>query len=139
MPKGKEGIMQTFLVHPNYRTSAQSLDNRRLFSQIYESIHILASLVDMNEALVNPKRNVANHPVARLWKGHEASLLAYAYTHYKVWAAKYKPTEETINAKNLEIIRNAAMIGSGECPILDRIPYYKLLLKTKDPEFYHAL
>lgn len=130
--------MQTFLVHPNYDISASYLDSKRLFSQIYESIHILASLTGACHVLVNPKRDVSNHPVAKLWKGHEASLYAYAATHYNIWLIRHPQTQTTINGTNLERLK-PYIIGSYDCPILDRIPYYKLLLKAKDKDFYCGL
>lgn len=57
--------MQTFITDKNYSISASNLDNKRLGAQIYEGIHILASLLDVNDKLVTPKRSVKNHPVAK--------------------------------------------------------------------------
>jgi hypothetical protein len=53
--------MQTFIPDYNFYRSACNLDTKRLGSQIYEAIHILASLLYVNDKLVNPKRNVKNH------------------------------------------------------------------------------
>lgn len=128
--------MQTFLTSPDYYQSARSLDPRRLFSQIYEAIHILSSLTGTNLLLVTPKRNVSTHPTSQLWVGHEQSLCDYAFAHYTVWLRQHPQTHPTINGRNLELLSQVAT-GSSRCPILDRIPYYRALLKTKDPEFYN--
>lgn len=128
--------MQTFLVHPDYYQSALALDPRRLFSQIYEAIHILSSLTGTNQLLITPKRSVSQHPIALLWTGHEQSLCDYAFAHYIIWLRQHPQTHPTINGQNLELLSQVAG-GSSKCPILDRIPYYRILLKTKDPEFYN--
>jgi len=129
--------MQTFLVDADYKTSASLLDSKRLFSQIYEGIHILASLTLMNNRLVNPKRNISNHPIVEVWRGHEWSLFNYVSAHYSVWSALHPLTINTINQANIELL-SFYKTGSVVCPILDRIPYYKKLLKEKDPVFYNG-
>jgi len=137
--------MQTFLVDPDYAVSASYLDNRRLFSQIYEAIHILASLTHCNQLLVNPKRDVSRHPVAVAWKGHEKALFTYILYHYAEWIKRYGDNFDTINWHNILILEPYVMGlephigGLDSCPILDRIPQYRTLLKAKDKEFYCGL
>jgi hypothetical protein len=130
--------MQTFLVHADYYQSAACLDPRRLFSQIYESVHILSSLLGVNDKLINPKRSVARHPTSLLWVGHEQSLCDYAFAHYIVWERRHPQDRPTINGLNLEML-SSLVEGTSKCPILHLIPYYRTLLKSKDPEYYCGL
>lgn len=129
--------MQTFLVHEDYTRSAEALDPKRRFSQIYEGIHILASLLDMNDQLVNPKRSVKNHPVAKLWAGHEAALWDYCITHFNVWSKNKKDVGNTINLQNL-IKLEPRLKGSDITPkaIIQKIPEYRAILSSKDPSYY---
>jgi hypothetical protein len=67
--------MQTWLTDSDFSLSASNLDTKRLNAQIYEGIHILSSLLDVNDKLINPKRNVKNHPASKLWVGYQKQLL----------------------------------------------------------------
>jgi hypothetical protein len=95
--------MQTWITDYDFYKSANNLDNKRLFANIYEAIHILSSLLNVNNKLVNPKRNVSNHPVSKLWVGYEKSLLNYIMFHLKTWCIdrKYK---SNINKKNYDML-----------------------------------
>ena len=77
--------MQTFITEHDFYKSASNLIRQHLQSTIYESIHILASLLNINDRLVNPKRSVKNHPAAKLWAGHERALLYYIDVHLDKW------------------------------------------------------
>lgn len=129
-------IMQTFLVHEDPYMSAKLLDQKRRFSQIYEGIHILASLTQTTHLLVNPKRNVANHPVAKLWSPYPGALLHYCVAHFSVWRKMY-PMSPSINAENLAMLSERIVADTTTPqPLIDLIPYYQRLLFTKDPRFY---
>lgn len=76
--------MQTWITDKDFYKSASNLNRQHLQAQIYKAIHILASLLDVNDKLVKPKKNVKNHPASKLWVGHEKKLLEYIWVHL-VW------------------------------------------------------
>lgn len=129
--------MQTFLVDEDPELSARLLDPKRRFSQIYEGIQILASLVGRSSHLVNPKRDVPNHPVSLMWRGHELALYRYVCAHYAVWFQTYG-TSPTINSRNLNALAPYVQDSEQRLPqkIIHLIPYYKALLLSKDISFY---
>lgn len=92
-------MSQTWITDKDFHKSASNLDTKRLGSQIYEGIHILASLLNVNDRLVNPKRNVRNYPAAKLWVGYETELLCYIGIHLDYWLCHLKYKSE-INYKN---------------------------------------
>jgi len=107
--------MQTFITDYDFYKSASNLDTKRLGSQIYEAIHILASLLDVNDKLVNPKRNVKNHPAAQLWAGYEQWLLEYIMSHIDCW--EDKGYNININAKNyLILLREIRKMNFNQIP-----------------------
>ena len=70
--------MQTFLPSADYSECAKVLDNRRLNSQINESLVILRSLTKVYPP--SPRTGIsgwANHTVAKMWVGHELQLARY--------------------------------------------------------------
>jgi hypothetical protein len=77
--------MQTFITDYDFYKSASNLDTKRLGSQISQGIHILASLLDVNDKLINPKLNVKNDPAAKLWAGYKKELLYYISAHFDIW------------------------------------------------------
>lgn len=131
--------MQTFLVHEDIIKSAEMLDPERRFSQIYEGIHILASNMNLEHKLITRKRSIANHPTALLWKGYEAELYMYTFTHYLVWYQDDRKTSSiTINGLNLELLSQYITKVAGAMPpkVVARIPEYRALLLNKDPVYY---
>lgn len=94
--------MQTFITDFDFYKSASNLNRQHLQAQIYEGIHILASLLDVNDKLVNPKRNVRNYPQSKLWVGYEKELLYYIDCHLSEWFdRKYKLG---INVQNFKML-----------------------------------
>lgn len=91
--------MQTWITDYDFYKSASNLDSKSLHINICESIHILASLLNCNDKLVNPKKNVKNHPAAKLWKEYEKSLLVYILQHIQEWKFERKK-KCPINEKN---------------------------------------
>ena len=77
--------MQTFLPYPSFRESARCLDYRRLGKQRVECKQLLLALgVPVGEH--QPKRSSwVNHPAARMWRGHEFSLIEYAMEVCHEW------------------------------------------------------
>jgi hypothetical protein len=94
--------MQTWFLFYDVKKSAAALDRNRLGAQIYEGVHILASLLGVNEKLVNPKRSVAKHPIAKLWNGYECHLFNYIVVHLREW--QNRGYQCGINLKNMYMI-----------------------------------
>ena len=109
--------MQSWILDKDFYKSASYLDRNRLQANIYENIHILASLLDVNDKLVNPKRNVKNHPASKLWIGYEGILLDYIYCHLQKWnRLGYR---QGVNYKNFKILRLEVLIN-----LIDPIPLW---------------
>jgi hypothetical protein len=77
--------MQTFLPCPSFNESARCLDYRRLGKQRVECKQILLALgVPVGEHQPKPTA-WANHPAARMWRGHEFTLVEYAIEVCHEW------------------------------------------------------
>jgi hypothetical protein len=70
--------MQTFLPYPDFDASARSLDSRRLGKQRVEVLQIL-------NALTIDGKGWANHPVTKMWRGHEYQLCLYGIAICRAW------------------------------------------------------
>lgn len=130
--------MQTFLVYEDPIKSAAALDPKRRFSQIYEGIHILASNLGVADKLMTPKRSVINHPITKLWYGHNGALYAYIMAHYAIWSIyDRRSTDTTINEINLRFL-GPYCHGSVAVPIRvkELIFEHRKLLLEKYPSFY---
>ena len=136
--------MQTWITDKDFSKSAKNLDRQRLCANMYESIHILASLLDLNDQLVTPKRNVSNHPASKIWNGNEECLYVYIACHIEEWTYSrgYKcPT----NNKNMGIIYRSGfwerLVGSySKNWITDEmIQTHRSVLIQKKPEHYRPL
>jgi len=66
--------IQTFLPHADYYESAAALDKRRLNKQITECYQLLNALL--------ADGGWQHHPAAKMWSGHEGSLVSYASCCY---------------------------------------------------------
>lgn len=97
--------MQTWITDYSLTKSAQNLDTKRLAAQIYESIHILASLLNINDKLVTPKQSVSKHPVARLWLSYETNLFVYILVHQHEWQNRFN-FKPGINYKNIKLLES---------------------------------
>lgn len=71
--------MQTFLPYPSFTRSARVLDYRRLGKQRIEAKQILKALSGEY-----PKA-WRNHPVTKMWVGHEYQLCQYAIAMCQEW------------------------------------------------------
>lgn len=69
--------MQTFLPHRSFEKSARCLDNKRLGNQRREAKTLLLALTEGN--------GWKNHPAAKMWAGHEGSLVEYGIAICKEW------------------------------------------------------
>jgi len=78
--------VQTFLPLPDFQLSASTLDMRRLGKQRVETKQIYL-------ALTQPTYGWKNHPAVKMWRGHEAALLAYGLAMCSEWTGRgYKDT-----------------------------------------------
>lgn len=129
--------MQTWITFKEFSESAQMLDRRRLGANIYESIHILASLQNVSDKLVTPKRNVSNHPASKLWKGYEGNLACYILCHIQEWESRgYKcPT----NRENLNRIAMNLSPFSPDWITDEVIQTHRSVLIQKNPDHYRPL
>lgn len=77
--------MQTFLPYPSFEESAKVLDRRRLNSQRKECLQIALCLIFGG--------SWSNHPVVKMWSGHEYSLSCYGIVVAQQWRSfGYKDT-----------------------------------------------
>lgn len=77
--------MQTFLPYPNFNDSAKCLDYRRLGKQRIETWQIYQAL--------KYGKGWSNHPITKMWKGCELSLLTYGIVICNEWINRnYKDT-----------------------------------------------
>ena len=76
--------MQTFLPYADYQRSAQVLDRQRLGKQRVEVLQIMNALHEVNAV---PGKSIpwGNHPVTRMWRGHEPQLCEYGITMCEEW------------------------------------------------------
>jgi Pyrimidine dimer DNA glycosylase len=70
--------MQTFLPYPDFAASARCLDRQRLGKQRIEVLQLL-------RALLVPGSGWANHPTAKMWRGHESLLGVYGVAICREW------------------------------------------------------
>lgn len=73
--------MQTFLPYGSFEDCALILDDKRLCKQRLEAYQILRTLLGITTGW-------ANHPIVRMWKGHEECLRQYALTMCDEWVAR---------------------------------------------------
>lgn len=73
--------MQTFLPYSDFERSAAVLDRQRLGKQRVECKQLL-------HALGGLKKGWANHPAAKMWRGHEWALVDYSLAVCREWTAR---------------------------------------------------
>ena len=73
--------MQTFLPYSGFQASARTLDRQRLGKQRVEVYQLL-------RALNGESKGWVNHPAARMWRGHERTLVVYGTTICGEWKAR---------------------------------------------------
>lgn len=144
--------MQTNMTDKNILKSVSNLDRRRLFSNIYENIHGLASLLNINDQLVNPVEDIGYKPQCKLWKGYETHLLSHIWNAYDVWYNKHANKKitnynDTVNYQNiLKICKIMRIIGLKQLP--DSYPdwcsdeciiSHKFHLMAKNKNYYQKL
>ena len=132
--------MQTFLPYEDFAESARVLDTRRLGKQRVEALQVL-------RAITRPGYGWRNHPAARMWRGHEEALGAYAAAICREWCGRgFADTCDT------SIRSELADLGIGTVRTQDELAAAGLLppwlgdervhashrssLLRKDPEWY---
>lgn len=73
--------MQTFLPYPDFRASAEVLDDRRLGKQRVETLQVM-------RALTLPDYGWQHHPVVAMWRGYRPALMAYQDATCRVWTER---------------------------------------------------
>lgn len=87
--------MQTFLVDTgSFEVTARQLDNKRLHKQTLEAWQTLLTLTCLDpDGNHRQQKGWVNHPVTRMWRGHEALLVSYISATYFEWRSRgYKST-----------------------------------------------
>lgn len=83
--------MQTFLPLPNYLESMRCLDKSRLGNQVWR------------EGLTLIRGSWPNHPISKMWKGHEYSLGLYLLAGVQVLLERGKDYPEIRKKVELEM------------------------------------
>lgn len=73
--------MLTLLPEPDYKISADVLDDRRLGKQRVEVLQILNALHEISNGW-------RNHPAVKMWSQHEPQLCEYGLVICEVWKAR---------------------------------------------------
>jgi hypothetical protein len=87
--------MQSFLTDPNsFELTAAHLDNKRLHKQTLEAWQCLLTMCELDpEGNDRKPKGWSNHPVVKMWKGHETLLVSYISATYFEWKSRgYKST-----------------------------------------------
>jgi hypothetical protein len=70
--------VQTFLPYPSFSESARVLDDPRLGKQRVECYQVIRTLDGVTQGW-------RHHPVVKMWRGHETSLLEYSSVVCEEW------------------------------------------------------
>jgi len=73
--------LQTFLPYSDFNKTAKCLDYKRLGKQRVETWQIY-------KALTEEEYGWKNHPIVRMWKGYETTLLCYGMVICKEWISR---------------------------------------------------
>lgn len=82
--------MQTFITNTqSFTTIAKQLDNKRLHKQTLEGWQCLLAMTGLApDNSDRAARGWINHPVVRMWRGHETVLVAYLAATYFEWRSR---------------------------------------------------
>ena len=124
--------MNTFLPYPDFKQSAQCLDNKRLGKQRVEAFQILCTLLGRSGGW-------ASHPAVKMWKGHEAALALYGMEVCKEWIGKgfldscHEKISCLAKSARLDVVSPAFPFWLGECRFHSS---HRSNLLRKFPEHY---
>lgn len=115
--------MQTKILDFDFYKSASYLRDVELNAQIYEAIHLLASLLNcVDDLILSDKckakiKNYKNYPQGKLWIGYEFDLLNYIAWHITVWYGRgYKSYRNENNYWVLESKIELHPLTNQLCP-----------------------
>ncbi|WP_439030187.1 MSMEG_6728 family protein [Gordonia terrae] len=131
--------MQTFLPYPDFRRSAEALDQARLGKQRVETLQILRALELFDYGW-------ANHPAVVMWRGHTPALVAYGLAFVDAWTREGRAdsTAPMIAEFAPDVVGRSQsdLATSGLLPPWlgdERIHRsHRSALLRKDPDFYGA-
>lgn len=94
--------MQSFLTNTeSFELTAHHLDNKRLHKQTLEAWQCLLTMCKLDpEGNHREPKGWSNHPVVKMWRGHETLFVQYINATYNEWRRRgYKSTlyEKTAN------------------------------------------
>lgn len=118
-------MVNTFLVHPDFRVSAQCLDKKRLFKQCVEVIQII-------NVLEGKRQGFKNHPAVLQWSGYIPCLMSYFNAHLE---EVFRRGEHKTDMKYFVI--NDTVKRPWFVDNIHFMYSHRAALKRKDPEFYH--
>lgn len=85
--------MQTFLPAEDFQEAVRLLDPKRLGKQRVESLQVMGSLTGLRWSKEREQveeaagKGWSNHPVVRMWRGHERALLEYQRATCAHWTS----------------------------------------------------
>lgn len=132
--------MQTFLPFADFAKSAAVLDRQRLGKQRLENMQLL-------KALLIPGSGWANHPAAKMWRGHEWSLLDYHAAIIYEWH-NVRGYKDTTYIKAHDIMSDAVFLHDWYGDTIDPPAWlgdpafhraHQSNLIRKDPDLYEPL
>jgi hypothetical protein len=136
--------VQTFLPYADFRSSARTLDQKRLGKQRVEALQVL-------RGLTKPNYGWRHHPAVKMWAGYEEALVRYGLDIAAVWTAtgRADTTAATLLADlragcGIAVVRTRPELEStGDLPpwLGDEALHrsHRSALVRKDPAFYRPL
>lgn len=129
--------MQTFLTHVpvwvDFRTTASTLDYRRLGKQRVEGLQILNTLTGRSTGW-------RNHPAVRMWVGHEEVLAHYVMDICREWIGMgYKDTVMGKVKDMFPMLSYASQLVVPNWLTEDLVISHRSNLVRKFPEHYGPL
>ncbi len=126
--------MQTFLPYPDFKKSAECLDNKRLNKQILEASQIY-KIVKENKTI----GGWINHPAVKMWRGYSDCLAMYYNACLEEWLRRGKNHSfKLIVVKENSIIiphwlGNEDFHASHRSNLLRKMPEYYSKFEWKEP------
>jgi hypothetical protein len=126
--------MQTFITSHDMKENARNLDRQRLGKQRIEAIQILRTLLGISS------QGWRNHPIVKMWRGHESYLLkVYLRSILDEWGKRGYRNEkcETHYAELLPLVKEEIvkppwitgdLIRSHQSNLIRKLPSHYTLL-----------
>src|SRR5579871_2040016 len=120
-------MVNTFLIHPDFKVSARCLDKKRLFKQCVEVIQIL-------NVLEGKTQGFKNHPAVLQWKDYIPCLKLYFNAHLE---EVYRRAEHRTDM-NYFVITDI-IIRPWFVDNIHFMNSHRAALKRKDPDYYKGI